>query len=119
MGSSLREALLPSRAFRRQPPGVMGLWQLRSHQASVDAILVGVDEGIFCDCGFDDRLDRGLLHVGQHAQNHLTTALDQAEDGRLVLLPRAPARCTCQPATTSEPPLLATAVGWPLWPATT
>src|SRR6185369_14510287 len=31
MGSSLREALLPSRAFRRQPPGVMGIWQLRSH----------------------------------------------------------------------------------------
>src|SRR4051812_42687064 len=88
-------------------------------QAGVDAILVGVDEGIFCDCGFEDRLDRDLLHVGQHAQDHLATALDQAEDGRLVLLPRAPARCTCQPATTSEPPLLATAVGWPLWPATT
>src|SRR3954469_14079263 len=37
MGSSLREALLPSRAFRRQPPGVMGSWQLRSHRASIIA----------------------------------------------------------------------------------
>src|SRR3954447_25176729 len=36
MGSSLREALLPSRAFRRQPPGVMGLWQLRSHRVGVN-----------------------------------------------------------------------------------
>src|SRR4051794_32948101 len=36
MGSSLREALLPSRAFRRQSPGVMGIWQLRSHATGVD-----------------------------------------------------------------------------------
>jgi hypothetical protein len=57
-----------------------------SFQASVDAILVGVDEGICRDCGFDDRLDRDLLHVGQHAQDHRATALDQAEDGRLVFL---------------------------------
>src|SRR5215207_875298 len=35
MGSSLREALLPSRAFRRQPPGVRGIWQLRSHSTGV------------------------------------------------------------------------------------
>ena len=35
-----------------------------SFQASVDAVFIGVDEGIFSDCGFDDRLDRGLLHVG-------------------------------------------------------
>src|SRR5215207_396605 len=38
MGSSLREALLPSRAFRRQPPGVMGIWQLRSHGAPVGGV---------------------------------------------------------------------------------
>src|SRR3954462_9523695 len=88
-------------------------------QAGVDAILVGVDEGIFCDCGFDDRLDRDLLHVGQHAQDNRATALDQAEDGRLVFLQRTAARCAGQPATASDPPLLATAAGWPLCPATT
>src|SRR3954464_389773 len=38
MGSSLREALLPSRAFRRQPPGVMGIWQLRSHRSSIGGV---------------------------------------------------------------------------------
>src|SRR3954453_12965644 len=47
MGSSLREALLPSRAFRRQPPGVMGIWQLRSHGAAINGVLDHpVDGGI-------------------------------------------------------------------------
>src|SRR5690242_16376332 len=39
MGSSLCEALLPSQALRRQNPGVMGIWQLRSHGAAVDRVL--------------------------------------------------------------------------------
>ncbi len=88
-------------------------------QAGIDAILVRVDEGAGGDSGGDNRLDRGLLHVGQHAQHDLATALDQAEDGRLVLRQRAPSRRACQPATAPEPPLLATAAGWPLCPATT
>src|SRR3954454_18304609 len=87
-------------------------------QAGVDAILVGMDEGALGNRGRDDRLDRRLLHVGQHVQDYLTSALDQAEDGWLVLLPRAPARRAGQPATAPEPPLLATAAGWPLCPAT-
>src|SRR5215207_164696 len=82
--------------------------------AGVDAVLVGVDEGALSDDGRDDRLDRPLLHVGQHAQDHRTTALDQAEDGWLILLERAPTRRAGQPATPPEPPLLATAAGWPL-----
>src|SRR3954463_8159436 len=61
-------------------------------QASVDTVLVGVDEGTLGNCGRDDRLDRDLLHVGQHVQDHRATALDQAEDGRLVLRQRASAR---------------------------
>ena len=88
-------------------------------QAGVDVVLVGVDEGALGDGGLDDRLDRRLLHVGQHAQDHLPAALDQAEDGRLVLRQRAAARRARQPAAASEPPLLATAAGWPLCPATT
>ena len=90
-----------------------------SFQASVDAVLIGVDEGMFRDCGFDDRLDRGLLHVGQHVQNHLASTLDQAKDRRLVLRQRAASRRACQLATAPEPPPLATAAGWPLCPATT
>src|SRR3954464_15725063 len=88
-------------------------------QAGVDAILVGVDEGALSDGARDDRLDRSLLAVGQHAQAHWPPPLDRAEDGWLVLLRRAPTRRAGQPATASKPPLLATAVGWPLWPATT
>src|SRR4051812_10932824 len=92
------------------PPG----WQ-----AGVDVVLVGVDASAFGDGGLDDRLDRLLLHIGQHAHDDLTTALDQAEDRRLVLLQRATARRSCQSAAASEPPPLATAAGWPLCPATT
>ena len=93
-----------------QAPGV---------QAGVDALLVGVDQAAGSHGALDDRLDRPLLHVGQHAQHDLTAALDQAQDGRLVLGRRAPAWRACQPATAPEPPLLATAAGWPLCPATT
>ena len=46
-------------------------------------------------------------------------ALDQAEDGRLVLRQRAAPRRTRQPAAPSGPPLLASSAGWPLCPATT
>src|SRR4051812_722916 len=88
-------------------------------QAGVDAILVGVDEGALSDGARDDRLDRPLLHVGQHAQDHLTTPLDQAEDRGLILLRRAPTRYAPQLAAPPRAPLLATAAGWPLWPATT
>src|SRR3954447_14103933 len=88
-------------------------------QAGVDAILVGGDEGALSDGARDDRLDRPLLHVGQHAQDHLTTALDQAEDRGLVLFQRAPTRYAPQLASPPRAPLLATAAGWPLWPAPT
>jgi len=90
-----------------------------SGQARVDGILVRVDESARGDRGGDDRLDRPLLHVGQHMQDHLAPTLDQAEDGRLVLFQRAAAQRACQLAAPSEPPLLATAAGWPLCPAAT
>src|SRR4051794_18618152 len=88
-------------------------------QAGVDAILVGVDEGALSNSARDDRLDRPLLHVGQPAQDHLTTALDQAEDRGLVLFQRAPTRYAPQLAAPPRSPPLATAAGWPLCPATT
>ncbi len=87
-------------------------------QAGVDAIFVRVDESARGDGGRDDRLDRGLLHVSQHAQRDLSAALDQAKDRWLVLFQRAASRRACQSATAPGPPLLATAAGWPLCPAT-
>src|SRR5829696_1301543 len=88
-------------------------------QTCVDIVLVGVDAGALGHGGLDNRLDRSLPHVGQHAQHDLAAALDQAEDGWLVLRRRAASRRAFQPAPAPEPPLLATAAGWPLWPATT
>jgi len=82
-------------------------------------VFVRVDEGARGDSSRDDRPDCPLLHIGQHMQDHLAAVLDQAEDGRLVLLQRAAARRTCQPAAPCKPPLLATAAGRPLCPATT
>src|SRR3954453_3425417 len=88
-------------------------------QAGVDLVFVGVDAGALGNDSLDDRLDRRLLYIGQHAQDHLPAALDQAEDRRLLLRQRAAARRSGQPAATAEPPLLATAAGWPFSPATT
>src|SRR4051812_49493985 len=88
-------------------------------QTGVDIVLISVDTGALGHDGLDDRLDRLLLHVGQHAQPHLPAVLDQTEDRRLVLRQRAVSRRSRQPAAASEPPPLATAAGWPLCPATT
>jgi len=90
-----------------------------SRQAGVNAVLVGVDESALGHGRLDDRLDRGLLHVGQHVQDHLAAALDQAKDRWFVLRQRTASRRACQLAAAPEPPLLATAAGWPLCPATT
>lgn len=70
-----------------------------------------VDEGALRDYRLDDGLDRLLPHVGQHAQDHLPAALDQAEDGWLVILQRAAARPARQPAAPSRAPLFLTAAG--------
>src|SRR4051812_39258675 len=101
--------LAPSVADRLVPipPG----WQ-----AGVDVVLVGVDASAFGDGGLDDRLDRLLLHIAQHAHNALPPALDQAKARRFVLLQRAAPRRSRQSAPAAEPPPLATAAGWPLCP---
>jgi hypothetical protein len=78
-----------------------------------------VDQAALSDSARDDRLDRALSHIGQHAQHDLTTTLDQAEDRWLVLLQRAAPRRTCQLAAAPEAPLLVSSAGWPLCPATT
>ena len=88
-------------------------------QTGVDVIFVGVDAASLGDGGRDNRLDRRLLHIGQHAHDQLAATLDQSEDRRLVLLQRAATRRSRQSPPSPEPPLFATAAGCPLCPATT
>src|SRR5690242_14402001 len=87
-------------------------------QAGVDAVLVGVDEGARGDRRLDDGPDRRLLHVGEHAHDHVAATLEQAEDRRLLLRQRAPAGRAPQPPASAGTPLFATAAELPLWPAT-
>ena len=88
-------------------------------QAGVDVLLVGMHQGAFGDAGLDDRSDRRLLDVGQHPDHHLAATLQQAQDRRLLLRQRAASGCSPQPPATPRAPLLATAAGLPLCPATT
>src|SRR4051794_34302295 len=88
-------------------------------QAGVDVVLVRVDEGALGDRGLDDGPDRRLPHVGQHAHGHLAPALEQAQHRRLVLRQRAAPGRAPQPPPAGRAPPLATAAGFPLWPATT
>jgi hypothetical protein len=58
-------------------------------QAGVDIILIGVNQRAWSERIADDRFDRYLPHIWQHMQNHLSAALDQTKDRRLVLFQRA------------------------------
>src|SRR4051794_26346059 len=73
MGSSLREALLPSRAFRRQPPGVMGIWQLRSHGPSIGRVLEDVADPRAVRLAPDKRV-RGRSEQRAHRQRQAVGA---------------------------------------------
>ena len=88
-------------------------------QPGIDVVLVGVDERVPGDRDRNDRLDRLLLDIGQHLQHDFATALDQAEDWRLLFRQRAPAGCALEPTPSPAAAFLATAAGWPLCPATT
>src|SRR5690349_7197628 len=87
-------------------------------QASVNAVLVGVDHRAFDDHSLNDRLDRFLLHIGQHAEDDLAIALDQAQDRRLFLFKRATAARSFEPSAPSGPTFFWTAAWLPLCPAT-
>src|ERR1700740_1698531 len=61
-------------------------------QAVVDVILVCIELRTFRYDRLDDRLDRLLLDIGQHAQDDLSAALDHSEDRRFLLFQSAAAR---------------------------
>src|SRR5690242_8906059 len=89
MGSSLCEALLPSQAFRRQNPGVMGFWQLRSHDAGVEGVLEDPDDTavpnrapLECRGPLPVRGPRKVHALGRELQQDLTCAADLAETSK-------------------------------------
>src|SRR5690349_11243246 len=97
-----------------------GLVPVAPHrQTSVNAVFVGIDHRAFDDDFRNDRLDRFLLHIGQHPENNLAITLDQAQDRRLFLLERTTAARSLQPSTPPGASFFWTAAGLPLCPATT
>lgn len=68
-------------------------------QASIDVILISVQ----LTAGFhrvkNDRLDRRLLHIRQHLNDHLAVTLKQAEDRRFLLR-----QCAAPPRAFQPPP---------------
>src|SRR3954451_16180431 len=72
-------------------------------QTSVDAVLIGIDHRAFDDDCCNDRLDCFLLYIGQHPENDLTIALDQAQDRRLFLFERATATRSFEPSAPPGP----------------
>src|SRR3954467_9424169 len=92
-----------------------GLVLIAPHrQTSIDAVLVGVDHRAFDDHSFNDRLDRFLFHIGQHPENDLSIALDQAQDRRLFLFQRTTAAGSFEPSAPPGPTFFWTAAGLPL-----
>src|SRR5512144_1238524 len=85
----------------------------------VDVILIGIPPATRRDEGLQQGADRGLLDVLQHPDDHLTPALNDAENGRLLLLQGTPPPGSFQPAPPPKAAFFFTASGCPLWPATT
>src|SRR5947209_3732794 len=70
-------------------------------QPGIDVVFIGIDQRAGRNRLGDDRLDRRLLHVGQHVQDHRSATLDQAKDWRFLLLQRAASRRARKLATPS------------------
>src|SRR3954464_14125906 len=81
MGSSLREALLDSPAFRRLPPGVMGIWQLRSHGAAINGVL-------------DHPVDGG---IGRPTPGHIPIRLLHGQIEIMLMEPKPPLAPAARP----------------------
>jgi len=88
-------------------------------QAGVDIVFIRVDQRSFDDGRLDLWLDRRLLDIGQHVKHDLSAALDQTEDGRLLLFQSAAARRSLEAAAPARAAFFWVAAGFPLWPATT
>ena len=84
----------------------------------VDVVFVGVDDCPDSNRGAHQWLDRYLLDVCQHLNNHFAGPLNHPKDGRLLFLQCATTSFAFQTPSTPLPSFFLTASGLPLCPAT-
>ena len=87
-------------------------------QAAIDGVCIRVHTGTWRNRCLDQGLDRPLLDVFQHPNDHLATALDHPEDRGLLRGEGAAAAFPLEASAPAAPPFFPTASGFPLWPAT-
>ena len=85
-----------------------------SFQAAVDVIFICVHTCARGNRGVDQRLDGPLLHVVQHVNDYVTTALDHAENRGLLRGEGAASAFPLEASPPAAPPLFTTASGFPL-----
>ena len=84
----------------------------------INGIFIRVHTRARSNCGLDQRLDGPLLDIVQHADDHLATTLDHAEDRGLLCGEGPAATVPLQSSAPAMPPFFTTCSGLPLWPAT-
>src|SRR5215217_7275591 len=87
-------------------------------QAAINVVLIGVHTGSRRNRRLDEWLDRPLLDVCQHANDHLAPALDHPENRGLLRCEGAAATLPLEASAPAAPPFFTTSSGFPLWPAT-
>ena len=87
-------------------------------QAAINIVLIRVNLGTRRNRRLDQWLDRPLLDVFQHPNDHLATALDHPEDRGLLRGEGAAAAFPLEASAPAAPPFFTTSSGFPLWPAT-
>lgn len=87
-------------------------------QATVDVVLIRVDQGARGNRRLNQRLDRHLLDVCQHSNHNVTAAFNHSEDRRFLALKRATSTGSFESPSSAGMPFFTTSSGWPLCPAT-
>ena len=87
-------------------------------QAAIDVVFIRIHTRAWGNRRLDQWLNRLLLDVVQQANDHLSTALDHAEDRRLLGCQCPAAALALEPPASAAAPFFATSSGFPLWPAT-
>ena len=74
-------------------------------QASINVVLIGINECAWLDGLLNKRLNGGLLDIFKHMDDYLSPALDHPEDGRFLLSQGSSTALTLEPTAASPPSL--------------